>query len=215
MTFFLLAQTVHDFQIHCECIVNIIVIINLEQQFMKIKGLVWHSHVSQQTCVWTEHCQTGCNQGIVEPIGIVMSDLCFFFSSQILPLPQTNRQNNQSAFCKRKKNSLRRHLYASPKASICNPGERRGLPCCEIPTRWHGMRAPLSPGQGSWATREPLSLFPSSRHDHMMLSGSTGRFTKCCFLKTRGLQHCDLLSRYCHTTGTVEWGTPQFLLRLA
>lgn len=88
MTFFLLAQTVHDFQIHCECIVNIIVIINLEQQFMKIKGLVWHSHVSQQTCVWTEHCQTGCNQGIVEPIGIVMSDLWVFFPHKYSPSPK-------------------------------------------------------------------------------------------------------------------------------
>lgn len=101
------------------------------------------------------------------------------------------------------------------KAPLClsksSSGERRWLPCCEIPTRWHGMRAPLSPGQGSWVTREPLSLFSSSKHDHMMLSRSTGRFTKCSFLKTRGLQHCDLLlSCYCHTTDTVEWGTPQF-----
>jgi len=59
MTFFLLAQTVHDFQIHCECTVNIIIIINLEQQFIKIKGSVWRSHVSQQTHIQIEHCQTG------------------------------------------------------------------------------------------------------------------------------------------------------------
>lgn len=39
MTFLLLAQIVHDFQVHCECTVNIIIIINLELQFVKIKDL--------------------------------------------------------------------------------------------------------------------------------------------------------------------------------
>lgn len=139
-----------------------------------------------------------------------------FFLTNTPPPPNKQTKKNQSDFCKRKKNSPRRHLYASSKASICSPGERRGLTCCEIPTRWHGTRVPLSPGQGYWAAREPLSLSPSSKHDHTMFSRSSGRFTKCSFLKKRGLQYCDLLlSCCCHSTGTLEWGTPLFLLRFA
>lgn len=59
MTFLLLAQIVHDLQVCCECTVNIIIIINLEQQYVKIKGLAWSSRLSQRTHVQMKDCQTG------------------------------------------------------------------------------------------------------------------------------------------------------------
>lgn len=58
MTFLLFVQIVHDFQLHCECIVNII-IMNLELQFVKIEHLAWHSHVKQNAHVQIKDCQSG------------------------------------------------------------------------------------------------------------------------------------------------------------
>lgn len=58
MTFLLSAQIVHDFQVHCECTVNIIIIINLELQFVKMKDLK-RSRVSQRTYAQIKDCQSG------------------------------------------------------------------------------------------------------------------------------------------------------------
>lgn len=58
MTFLLFAQIVPYFQVHCECVVNI-VIVNLEVQFVRIEHLVWHSHINQNAHVQIKDCQRG------------------------------------------------------------------------------------------------------------------------------------------------------------